>query len=348
MGKTTVTETAAAKVIRFQHKFFSSMEQAYFRLSEQQPDLPVMVVPLGDNEVALPFDGIRKEFGLQKGEADDEMLDLVAQGLNFVVLLRPGDPIPAELLTGAPSDAVSPDYRQIALQRLTLQLVTWHAGEETLVTDRAKLARITENTDTKQHFEEGLVAAARKLGLPEEGNQEVLTLIQRLADELAAIEALRDRYIGMRAMEQKIQTLRQVTKSHQVVIELLEPLARLMTTAVKRYRDAFGELDAQTGEILSLLKNAETQTSFLRERRNALHRSLLAWDEILDAWAEAEVQGDNTDRRLLRETYRFLAPRFMQLDEWVLKSQAQAPAGGEVDLMEAPKAGSKRKTEMSW
>ena len=109
MTADTAKGRAQAEAVSFEHKLFSSMENVYFRLSVQNPDQPVMIVTFGENEVALPFDGIRKEFAIEEGSADDHMLNQVAEGLNFVVLLRPGDPVPAELLTGAPSAEISPD-----------------------------------------------------------------------------------------------------------------------------------------------------------------------------------------------------------------------------------------------
>ena len=341
------TATASGSVVRFEHKVFSSMAEAYFRLSEQDPDLPVMMVPFAENNVALPFDGLRKEFGIEKDSADDKMLELVAEGLNFVVLLRPGDPIPAELLTGAPSAEISPDHRQIAYHRLTMQLVTWMTGDEALITDRDQLAQIAEDPGTKKRVNEALGEAAKGLGLPTEEKERVLELMGRLADDLAAIEALRDRFQRIEAMDRKIQDLRGVIKSHQIMIELLDPVARLMTTAAKQFRNEFEEIDAQTGEIIALLKNIDSQLVYIREKRNDLHKRLMAWDEILDAWDKAKIEDSEPTLKLLRETYRFLAPRFMAVDEWALVTQAQA-ARTEMNMRQSEENHGLAKTEVSW
>lgn len=341
------TAPGSGDVVRFVHKVFSSMPEAYFRLSEQDRDLPVMMVPFGDNSVALPFDGLRKEFGIEKGSADDKMLELVAEGLNFVVLLRPGDPIPAELLTGAPSAEISPDHRQIAYHRLTMQLVTWVTGDESLITDREQLAQIAEDPGTKKRVNEGLGEAAKRLGLPAGEKEKILELMGRLADDLAAIEALRDRFRGVEAMDRKIQDLRGVIKSQQIMIELLDPVARLMTTAAKQFRDEFDEIDAQTGEIIALLKNIDSQLVYIREKRNDLHKRLMAWDETLDAWDEAKIEDCEATLRLLRETYRFLAPRFMAVDEWALVTKAQA-ALTEMNMRAPEENNGLAKTEISW
>ncbi len=337
-----------AETVAFEHKLFSAMENPYFRLSAQNPDQPVMIVTFGDNEVALPFESIRKEFAIKEGSADDQMLNLVAEGLNFVVLLRPGDPIPAELLTGAPSAQISREHREIAFQRLTMQLATWVAGEESSVTDRKQLARIANDPAIMARINDALGEAATHLGLEPDGKEKVLQLIERLADDLAAIEVLRDRFAKIRATEEKIKVLRGVTKSQQVAIELIAPVARMMATAVARFGNDFKEVDARTDKIIALLKNIDSQVSYIRERRNDLHRRLLAWADILEAWDEAEIGQNDTRVRLLRETYRFLAPRFMPVDEWTLRSKLQVSGDTEVDQRQSETNHGLAKTEVVW
>ncbi len=337
-----------AETVAFEHKLFSAMENPYFRLSAQNPDQPVMIVTFGDNEVALPFESIRKEFAIKEGSADDHMLNLVAEGLNFVVLLRPGDPIPAELLTGAPSAQISREHREIAFQRLTMQLATWVAGDESSVTDRKQLAKIANDPAIMGRINDALGEAAAHLGLEPDGKEKVLQLIERLADDLAAIEVLRDRFAKIKVIEEKIKALRRITKSQQVAIELIAPVARMMVTAIARFSSDFKEIDARTDKVIALLKNIDSQVSYIRERRNDLHRRLLAWTEILAAWDHSEIAQSDTRVRLLRETYRFLAPRFMPVDEWTLRSKLQVSGDTEVDHRQSETNHGLAKTEVVW
>ncbi len=336
------------ETVAFEHKLFSAMENPYFRLSAQNPDQPVMMVTYGDNEVALPFESIRKEFAIKEGSADDHMLNLVAEGLNFVVLLRPGDPIPAELLTGAPSAQISREHREIAFQRLTMQLATWVAGDESSVTDRKQLAKIANDPAIMGRINDALGEAAAHLGLEPDGKEKVLQLIERLADDLAAIEVLRDRFAKIKVIEEKIKALRRITKSQQVAIELIAPVARMMVTAIARFSSDFKEIDARTDKVIALLKNIDSQVSYIRERRNDLHRRLLAWTEILAAWDHSEIAQSDTRVRLLRETYRFLAPRFMPVDEWTLRSKLQVSGDTEVDHRQSETNHGLAKTEVVW
>ena len=55
--------------------------------------------------------------------------------------------------------------------------------------------------------------------------------------------------------------------------------------------------------------------------RDDLYRRLKAWDKIFESWEEVTMSRSDDNEGLLRETYRFLAPRFMKTDDWVLYSQ---------------------------
>ena len=59
----------------FEHKFFGSVKEPVFRLSEQN-DEPCMFFKFGDAEVSLQFSGIKNEFDLE-GTPDEAMLDFV-------------------------------------------------------------------------------------------------------------------------------------------------------------------------------------------------------------------------------------------------------------------------------
>ena len=78
-----------------------------------------------------------------------------------------------------------------------------------------------------------------------------------------------------------------------------------------------------TGEILAVLKNIAPQVRFVRNMRDNLYRRLKAWDKIFNAWDNVIMSRSDNNEVVLRDTYRFLAPRFMKTDDWVLYSQLQ-------------------------
>jgi len=51
---------------------------------------------------------------------------------------------------------------------------------------------------------------------------------------------------------------------------------------------------------------------------------MVAWDDLLRSWDRQSgiISSDTAD--LMRDTYRFLAPRYMQTDDWLLNTQSQA------------------------
>ncbi|MDA0664210.1 MAG: hypothetical protein O3B08_15420 [Proteobacteria bacterium] len=81
--------------------------------------------------------------------------------------------------------------------------------------------------------------------------------------------------------------------------------------------------DGQTGEIISVLKNIHSQKEYIRGVRDTLYRRMVAWDDLLRAWDRQSgmISADTPD--LMRNTYRFLAPRYMQTDDWLLASRVQ-------------------------
>lgn len=96
-----------------------------------------------------------------------------------------------------------------------------------------------------------------------------------------------------------------------------------MSTAIKELSSPIDQVDAQTGEILAVLKNIAPQVRFVRNMRDNLYRRLKAWDKIFEAWDNVIMSRSDNNEQILRDTYRFLAPRFMKTDDWVLFSQLQ-------------------------
>jgi hypothetical protein len=84
------------------HPLFTSLANPLFRHAESD-NAPVMVVMLGDREAAIPLRSLQHEFGITDDSDDGRMLELIAQSLDFVACLRPGDALPAEVLSGAAS-----------------------------------------------------------------------------------------------------------------------------------------------------------------------------------------------------------------------------------------------------
>lgn len=319
-GEANTDKKPAAEVgencVHFEHKFFGSFEDLYFRLTDTGE--AVAVIKLASNEAVLGFEGIRREFMLTDQTADGQMLSKVAEGLQFVRGLRVGDPLPKEILTREASWEPSERHLRIARQRLTMQLVTWLTGNEHIFTSSEELMQIAEDPQVKKNVQLAFSEAAEALGLGRENREQVVLYIETLAKELAYIEAERDIYAEVSRNDEKVQGLRRLYSSDRGLIETTDQVARLYQRALKILVDYFDQVDAQTGEILAMLKNIENQIDYIREVRDELHRRLLPWEDILPVWKTVFVVKSEENIARIRELYQFLAPRFMQVNEWVL------------------------------
>lgn len=308
--------------LQFRHKFFNSVKGGMFRRSTAD-DSPGFVVTLGDNEVLLSFPGIRREFGIEDGSADAEMLDMVALALDFVAVIKLGDPFPREILTGEASWEVTDRHRTIASQRVCMQLVTWISGEETLITDPDQLVQLADDPRTRERVNQAFEEAAEALGWGRGRKDDVVKLVEQLANELAYIEAIREEYARVVAMDQKVAAYRKIYVVDMSVLEEISSCERFLAIAVADYGQRLEQIDAQTGEIMGLLKNATAGIRYIREGRDDLHRRLMAWQEFLVGWEGVPVKRGQPVEDLLRKSNRFLAPRFMPRDEWILMTHLQ-------------------------
>ncbi|MGE5505280.1 MAG: hypothetical protein ACM31L_12720 [Actinomycetota bacterium] len=319
-------------VVSFEHKFFSSFEDLYFRFSDTGE--PVAVIKLANNDAVLSFDGIKREFMLAEDNHDAKMLDRVAEGLQFVRGLRAGDPLPKEILTREASWEPGDRHFRIAYQRLTMQLVTWLTGNEHIITSAEELAQIAEDPQVKKNVNLAFAEAAEEIGLGRENREEVVRYIETLAKELAYIEAERDIFAEIVKINEKISGLRRIYGSDKGMIETVDQVARLSQRALKVLNEYFEQVDAQTGEILAMLKNIDNQIGYIRQVRDELHRRLLSWEDSIHIWKSVFVVRSDENSNRIRDIYQFLAPRYMQVNEWVLITKRgvakSKPLGGQM------------------
>jgi len=76
-----------------------------------------------------------------------------------------------------------------------------------------------------------------------------------------------------------------------------------------------------------VLRNLDSQISYIRDKRDDIHAKLMAWDDVLAEWDSVEVKMSPDKPELLRRAYQFLAPRYMAVKEWVLMSKLQGSDG---------------------
>ena len=278
----------------------------------------MMALRLGEREAQLPLEALRRELSIGKDTADGRMLDLIGSALDFVSCLQPGDRLPPEIRTGEASWQPSPDHIRLAATRLRLDLVAWVSPNSRWAKsgrEEVTLLRLSDDPALRAEVGAVCVQAAGQLSLP--GSAEVVRLLDELSQELAYIEALRERLLGrVVSLCRRVGRLLRVGRRPPIAADTLPQVHRLAVIAVKQIVTRFEDVDAQTGEIGALLRNVDNQRSFIRSNRDWLYQSQRAWEPVLDRWARTgDVEGEDMGG-LLACTYHFLAPRFMQTTAW--------------------------------
>jgi hypothetical protein len=150
------------------------------------------------------------------------------------------------------------------------------------------LLRLAEDPAARHRLHEAFQKAADTLGLADP--EAVMRLVEEMAGELAYIEALRARLLRrLQSMHVKLDQLLRSWHGDSHHGETLTQVFRLTSLALKQIGGRFDELDAQTGEVLAALRNAEGQRAFIRSNRDWLFRSQRAWEPLLREWDSAMV-----------------------------------------------------------
>ena len=307
---------------RFDHPGFTLLGTGVFRLT-QDDKVPALAMRVDATDVVVPLPAVARLFAIQPNSPDGRMLQLIEQALRFVPQIQLGDALPSEVLTGEASWAPSEVHRKTATAKLHLQLLNWISGavdsDETLVTGQILVVSM-DDPSIRPRIQDALRRAATTLGI-EGGQNAVSTLIEELAQELAYIEALREWLL-----ERARTMLKRLSQAgHELGVmaparrETLFQVVRLATTAVADIASAFDAVDAQTSEVGPALRNLGRHRTFLRSHRDPLYSTMLEWQPLLSAWdtvPKATSKDSDGIWRVVDDTYRFLAPRFMTVQEW--------------------------------
>lgn len=314
--------------IEFEHSFFMAVDNPYFTLDT---DMAVLVVNIDVGTATLPLKGIKRELKLKEDDADFLMLDTVSEGLKFVNTLKIGDPVPSELTSGRASWEITDADLKLGRGRVTLQLVSWLSGDETVLHEDDMIFQALEDPATKTKIQDAFKKASQSLGLGDDGVEEVIGLVDNLGQELAYIEALRRQFMGVERVGLMLAKFADVYKWQRAELDKITSIRKLYRIAHMQFTDKFDEIDAQTGEIIGVLKNIASQTNYIRSARDDLRRRLWAWNEQVAIWQDLHPQQSRECEHHLDVIYAFLAQRFLPMDQWVLYSQAQDNAKSKDD-----------------
>ena len=334
------TPPAPPERCTLESKVFASFGEIRFRRSETDGK-PVMAVILGEREAHLPLSALRREYHIDDESPDGRMFDLIVSALDYVPSLAPGDKLPAEVLTGEASWRPSPNHIRLATTRMRLNLVAWLSPTSRWANaerDEITLLRLADDQGLRDEALAVAMPAAERLQLRDASN--VLKLLEEMSLELAYIEALRQRLLSrVEGLCRRMTQMLLARRGKASPSDSLAQVQRLALLAYKQLRDRFDDVDAQTGEFSSMMRNVDNQRQFIRTNRDWLYRNQRIWDPLLNQWeqageAAAEIAG------LLVKTYQFLAPRFMPTTQWQTPKQDRA--------RERSKAGAAARPQMAW
>ncbi len=289
---------------RLLHPIFATLGAISFRRADSD-GTAAMVIQLGEREAVVPLRALQREFAIADDSEDGRMLALIAESLDYVPSLRPGDALPGEVLDGSASWQPEPRHRALVATRLRDQLLAWLGPAVELDADAGQRQRV------QQAFEQ----AALALALPDA--PAVIALVEELAEELSYIEALRDLLLRrVEVMTGRVARAVGHFRGDGARLEALTQVHRLGGMAQEQLARRFQEVDAQTGEVMAALRNIESQQAFIRSNRDLLYRALRGWEPILAAWVALPTLLDDAFWGLVARSYQFLAPRYMPVQEW--------------------------------
>lgn len=305
---------AEARVFAFTHPVFA-IKGSYFRLGTDG-ETALYYVHMGETYAGIAVDHLTRSFDIPKDGDDAKLIGMAAAGLKYVHEIRPGDSIPSELLDGSASWSVGRKHMNAAEARFSMQLISWLNGKPMSTLDGNAFADLLDDPGTKIRVQEAFTAIAVKLGLGSERRQEVVDKVDELIREWSYIEALRSRCFRVRKIAATLRSLAGAYKSERAAREEIDRVQALMTAPVKKLAELFEQLDANTEELIQLLKKFEDTVAYVRRMRDELHQRLMRWDELIGAWANATTERSRANERLVRQTYRFVARHFPQTSEW--------------------------------
>jgi hypothetical protein len=164
-----------------------------------------------------------------------------------------------------------------------------------------------------ERVNEAFQKAATTLKTDKDG---VLQRIETLVRELGYIEALRERFVRVRRVDQTMSALTSHFHGDQTTTESIGRIRSLMRTPLARFQSIFDQVDAMTGEVLSALKNVGAQIEFIRKSRDDLWEHYRSWEPICEEMQELQLERSPACQNFIRKVYQLVATRYPQGVSW--------------------------------
>ncbi len=289
-----------------------------------QDKQPMFVVEMGGGQGIISLKDLRETFHIAAGSRDDKLIDRAAAGLHYVPDIKPGDEIPNELLDGSASWTVARRHKQIARDKLQVQLLSWMSGKPVSYASPEDLKKILESEDSKKTLKDAFGKAAAAMGYQTGESERVLDRIEALARELCYIEALRERAHEVTKVQHNLETLTKVYAGDARASAEIGRMKILIVNGVHEVRDVLDKVDAETADVLGALKSIDAVVKSVRKARDQLHHILMEWDPVLAKWQNLDMVRSQDIDQAMATTYHFLAQRFAT-GKSMIASRPKAP-----------------------
>lgn len=308
------TGGGANAIFDFRHKVFA-LPGARFAL-DQHKQAALFHLYLGNLAVALTPAVLRREFNIEISSLDSQLIELASQALRHVKEVRPGDSIPKELVDGSASWSVEDRHQALAKAKLLAQVLTHLSPDGTAATIEALVAVAEEDIAAREEFQRAFAAIAEALGLDPARKREVVDRLDAIARELCYIEALRDHAGQMRSIHEKVMQLSRMAKGDPEISEGLRRAQTLLKQPVAEFANEFAQLDAQTADLLAMLRNPHAHIKLIRDVRDKIHSNLLPWNDIFDRWREQQLILNLSTDESVHALYHWLAAKYAPSRVW--------------------------------
>ncbi|MFT5540614.1 MAG: hypothetical protein ACI82H_002148 [Alphaproteobacteria bacterium] len=298
----------------FQHRIFS-LDGCVFRKTSGD-DTIALFVPMGEVMAALQINQIKLEFEIDPDSEDQKLMDLAAQALQYVRQVYPGDSIPSEVINGKAPWMVEEKHLRLAKARLDMLIVSWKTSEDISKIKQSDLVARAESDETKKMVDAAYEEIADALEIEENKREQVLELLEKLAQELSYVEALREKFREILNLQVKLKGLYSTYQTEKSISESISRRNSLLEVQIRQYFEKFDEFDTYMAEIISILRRFEAQVTFIRGERDAFRQTYVLWEDMLNLWNTFEGGRNAISENLVRETYRFAAQHFVRTDDW--------------------------------
>ena len=308
------TGGGANAIFDFRHKVFA-LPGARFAL-DQHKQSALFHIYLGNLAVALTPLVLRREFNIEVSSLDSQLIELASQALRHVKEVRPGDSIPKELVDGSASWSVEERHRVLAKAKLLAQVANWVSQDGTAASLEDLMALTEDDLAAREEFQNAFTEIAKSLGLDPNRKQEIIDHIDSIARELCYIEALRDHAGQMRKIHEKVLQLSRMAKGDPEIAEGLRRARTLLKQPVAEFANRFAQIDAQTSDLLAMLRNPHGQIKTIRDARDNIHSNLLPWNDIFDRWRDQQLILNHSTDESVHALYHWLAAKYAPSRVW--------------------------------